>query len=273
MSQQEFQQTLTARLNTVAAQAMQTSTGAGRGVTACVTASNQLSEVHRLGFQGADLTAGIGTEAYSAPEQQQSSGYDNKADMFSIGVMLLELISVFKTETERAFRIRDLKQHKLPVQLMEALTVQCSWALRLVSEDPKKRMSAAELKESVEKLSLEDNNQSTPQLSRTSSLSDVTGQPDDDVRAALYRSDITIAHYENTLKETEGELHQHAKERYQLQQRVVDLELETAQLRKLLDEKDAMEAELRRSNQELQRRLKKQARKIAQLEQSTAVHR
>ena len=26
------------------------------------------------------------------------------------------------------------------------------------------------------------------------------GQPDDDVRAALYRSDITIAHYENTLK-------------------------------------------------------------------------
>ena len=75
------------------------------------------------------------------------------------------------------------------------------------------------------------------------------------------------------LQETEGELHQHAKERYQLQQRVVDLELETAQLRKLLDEKDAMEAELRRSNQELQRRLKKQARKIAQLEQSTAVHR
>ena len=58
-----------------------------------------------------------------------------------------------------------------------------------------------------------------------------------------------------------------------MQQRVVDLELETAQLRKLLDEKDAMEAELRRSNQELQRRLKKQARKIAQLEQSTAVHR
>jgi serine/threonine protein kinase len=47
------------------------------------------------------LTAGIGTRSYAAPEQLTSKTYSTAADIFSLGLIFLELVCCFETEHER----------------------------------------------------------------------------------------------------------------------------------------------------------------------------
>lgn len=43
------------------------------------------------------LSLKVGTPFYLSPEQQQEKHYDEKVDMYSIGLILFELCSNFKT--------------------------------------------------------------------------------------------------------------------------------------------------------------------------------
>ncbi len=59
--------------------------------------------------------SGIGTPLYAAPEQLNGEGSSFAADIFSIGMVLFEIISRFSTNMERVvtmtkFRQRDLSQ-------------------------------------------------------------------------------------------------------------------------------------------------------------------
>ena len=47
------------------------------------------------------LTAGIGTATYAAPEQVRTKTYGTAVDIFSLGLILLELVCCFETEHER----------------------------------------------------------------------------------------------------------------------------------------------------------------------------
>ena len=56
-----------------------------------------------LDYPAADpLTAGVGTASYAAPEQVATSTYGPEADVFSLGLILLELFVPFGSEHERA---------------------------------------------------------------------------------------------------------------------------------------------------------------------------
>lgn len=55
------------------------------------------------------LTAGLGTVSYAAPEQISSNSYNRSVDIFSLGLILLEMISPFSTEHERVDIIRACK--------------------------------------------------------------------------------------------------------------------------------------------------------------------
>jgi serine/threonine protein kinase len=53
---------------------------------------------------GWDNTAGVGTPVYGSPEQLSGGDYDEKTDVFSLGVMLFEVTTrdTVHTTTQRA---------------------------------------------------------------------------------------------------------------------------------------------------------------------------
>jgi serine/threonine protein kinase len=66
------------------------------------------------------LTAGVGTASYAAPEQVASRTYGKEADIFSVGLILLELLCCFSTEHERLQTFNDCRhRRKLPDELKE----------------------------------------------------------------------------------------------------------------------------------------------------------
>jgi serine/threonine protein kinase len=82
-------------------------------------------------------TQGVGTISYASPEQVSGTEYDHKVDSFryvsifskavlqictSLGVIVLELFCIFKTEMERAEALKDLRSTEchLPESLVQA---------------------------------------------------------------------------------------------------------------------------------------------------------
>lgn len=59
------------------------------------------------------LTKGIGTSTYASPEQLNSATYNEKADIYSLGIIFFELFCPFRTQMERARILASLKEHKL----------------------------------------------------------------------------------------------------------------------------------------------------------------
>lgn len=103
-----------------------------------------------------NMTAGIGTPFWTAPEVLESSEYTEKADIYSFGVLLTELdtceapySNTLKTNGEKMKPFHVLKE-VLDGTLRPSLTVECPQRIRQAVEDcfqhdPKLRPSAAEL--------------------------------------------------------------------------------------------------------------------------------
>lgn len=93
-------------------------------------------------------TSGVGTFVYAAPEQLEGSDYDSKSDMYSIGVIALELFQPFGTEMERVHTLGELRQGKIPKTLSENLPLLGKYIRLLTSSDPSTRPSASQLLQS-----------------------------------------------------------------------------------------------------------------------------
>ena len=87
-------------------------------------------------------TKGIGTAVYAAPEQKLTCNYSNKADIFSMGIILFELFCVFHTEMERLDSIKDLLGVPTCGDIEEILIEECKLILEMTLKDPDKRPSA-----------------------------------------------------------------------------------------------------------------------------------
>ena len=55
----------------------------------------------------------VGTIGYTAPEVLNCENYDNRADLYSLGVVLLEIFCDTKTDMEKMYLIRDARENKL----------------------------------------------------------------------------------------------------------------------------------------------------------------
>uniref|UniRef100_A0A3P9MQT7 Eukaryotic translation initiation factor 2-alpha kinase 1 n=1 Tax=Oryzias latipes TaxID=8090 RepID=A0A3P9MQT7_ORYLA len=93
-------------------------------------------------------TSGVGTFVYASPEQLKGSHYDSKSDMYSIGVIALELFQPFGTEMERVRTLGDLREGKVPDSFHQRWPVLSKYIKNLTSNEPSVRLTATQLLQS-----------------------------------------------------------------------------------------------------------------------------
>lgn len=59
-------------------------------------------------------TQQVGTHLYMSPEQLKGRQYSYKVDIYSLGLILFELLMVFSTEMERIATIKMLRSNQFP---------------------------------------------------------------------------------------------------------------------------------------------------------------
>ena len=91
------------------------------------------------------MTAGIGTASYASPEQVSSNSYGPAADVFSLGLILLELFCAFGTEHERIHTFHDCRQGVLPPELVRSYPRVAETILACTNHDPRKRPTSQQL--------------------------------------------------------------------------------------------------------------------------------
>ncbi len=88
----------------------------------------------------------VGTLLYAAPEVRSSKYYDEKADVYSLGIVLVEIFCSFLTGMERAKVLGELRQGIYPPDLSAQNPVAVDIARRMLLEDtPKERPSCFEI--------------------------------------------------------------------------------------------------------------------------------
>ncbi|NXK92450.1 E2AK1 kinase, partial [Formicarius rufipectus] len=97
---------------------------------------------------GLTHTSGVGTCLYASPEQLQGSHYDFKSDMYSMGVILLELFQPFGTEMERTEVLTRLRNGQIPHTFYKQWPTQAKYVKLLTSQSSTERPTAAQLRES-----------------------------------------------------------------------------------------------------------------------------
>lgn len=99
-------------------------------------------------------TTGVGTASYASPEQLQGRRYGVRSDLFSLGLVLLELCCCFTTTHERADAFQSMRQAdgSAPPHLAKrspAVAELCELLCRTV---PEERPSAEEMLERLDAL-------------------------------------------------------------------------------------------------------------------------
>nr|POE76203.1 eif-2-alpha kinase gcn2 [Quercus suber] len=103
------------------------------------------------GQSGGDMTRSVGTALYVAPELKSTSGssYNEKVDMYSLGIMFFEMCELFGTAMERIKALQHIrpKDHELPKAYVangeksaQGRLINC-----LISHKPSERPSSTEL--------------------------------------------------------------------------------------------------------------------------------
>nr|XP_005998447.2 PREDICTED: eukaryotic translation initiation factor 2-alpha kinase 1 [Latimeria chalumnae] len=93
-------------------------------------------------------TTGVGTCLYASPEQLQGCQYDFKSDMYSLGIILLELFQSFGTEMERVKTLTAVRKGAIPDSFKQQWPVQTKYVELLTSDISLHRPSAAQVLES-----------------------------------------------------------------------------------------------------------------------------
>ncbi|XP_072936562.1 eukaryotic translation initiation factor 2-alpha kinase 1-like [Epargyreus clarus] len=94
----------------------------------------------------------LGTHLYAAPEQLEGQ-CNPKSDMYSLGIILLEMVEPFSTDMERVKTITDLRKGQIPAHLTANYPKIAHIIGKLVQRRPAKRLDTNQLLEELKNLS------------------------------------------------------------------------------------------------------------------------
>ncbi|XP_040191400.1 eukaryotic translation initiation factor 2-alpha kinase 3 isoform X1 [Rana temporaria] len=90
-------------------------------------------------------TGQVGTKLYMSPEQMYSQSYSHKVDIFSLGLILFELLYPFSTGMERVRILTDIRDLKFPALFTQSYPQEQNMVLHMLSHNPSERPEAEEI--------------------------------------------------------------------------------------------------------------------------------
>ncbi|XP_063047882.1 protein kinase containing Z-DNA binding domains [Engraulis encrasicolus] len=109
-------------------------------------------------------TIGAGTKTYMSPEQMDKSDYDNKTDIYPLGLICFELLWELTTGSERAKIWPELRNQIFPAGFCENYSSESQLIYKMLSKAPENRPSAEEIVKYIKTFLLND---SFPSRQRT----------------------------------------------------------------------------------------------------------
>lgn len=114
-----------------------------------VTAIDENTEQWTPGCNGSDdsgaeacyksHTAKVGTHLYMSPEQLSGLPYNYKVDIYSLGLVLFELLVPFSTQMERCQTLSNLRQNKFPSDFQRKYAQEHKLLTLMLSHNPDER--------------------------------------------------------------------------------------------------------------------------------------
>lgn len=146
---------------------------------------------------GADgLTKIVGTPSYAAPEQMQGRRCGPEADIFALGMVLVELLYPVETRMEHAALFEQVRAQSMPpapgAELVDPLVA--TYVSRMTSPNPQDRPSAAELKAYVQQYACKQREQQLESFSG--------GAPPEQVGLRRSISDSSVMHTQSAPTQT-----------------------------------------------------------------------
>ncbi|XP_077394327.1 eukaryotic translation initiation factor 2-alpha kinase 3 isoform X2 [Festucalex cinctus] len=90
-------------------------------------------------------TGQVGTKLYMSPEQLSGQSYSHKVDIYSLGLILFELLFPFRTQMERVRTLMEVRSLRFPELFSKNNSHELSMVLSMLSLNPGERPEAADI--------------------------------------------------------------------------------------------------------------------------------
>ncbi|XP_078133002.1 eukaryotic translation initiation factor 2-alpha kinase 3 [Sander vitreus] len=90
-------------------------------------------------------TGQVGTKLYMSPEQLSGNSYSHKVDIYSLGLILFELLYPFRTQMERVRTLTEVRALRIPEVFSKNNVQELSMVCSMLSWSPSERPEAVEI--------------------------------------------------------------------------------------------------------------------------------
>ncbi|XP_006875915.1 PREDICTED: eukaryotic translation initiation factor 2-alpha kinase 3 isoform X2 [Chrysochloris asiatica] len=94
-------------------------------------------------------TGQVGTKLYMSPEQIHGNNYSHKVDIFSLGLIMFELLYPFSTQMERVRTLSDVRNLKFPALFTQKYPREYAMVQHMLSPSPVERPEATDIIENA----------------------------------------------------------------------------------------------------------------------------